>query len=185
MRTTAGTPAEKLLQSGDLLLAVDGKPVADYRAVEKASQQPEVKLTVLRDGQVKELDAGTVSLDGDGTERALMWAGALLQKPQHAAASQRAVQRSGLLIGYYNFGSPASRYGLTAGLRIVKVNEQLTPDMDSFEAAVRDLKDRDNVRLTVQNWDGTSQVVTLKLDLRYWPSYEVIHTAQGWTRKAL
>jgi S1-C subfamily serine protease len=185
VRTTAGTPAEKLLHSGDLLLAVDGKPVADYRAVEKASQQPEVKLTVLRDGQVTDVDAGTVSLDGDGTERALMWAGALLQEPQHAAAAQRAVPRTGLLIGYYNFGSPASRYGLTAGLRIVKVNDQLTPDMDSFEAAVRGFKDRDNVRLTVQNWDGTSQVVTLKLDLRYWPSYEVVHTAEGWVRKPL
>ncbi|HEV2112315.1 MAG TPA: PDZ domain-containing protein, partial [Gammaproteobacteria bacterium] len=164
VRTTAGTPAEKVLQSGDLLLAVDGKPVADYRAVEKASQQPEARLTVLRDGKVTDVDAGTVALDGDGTERILMWAGALLQKPQHAAAAQRAVPRTGLLIGYYNFGSPASRYGLTAGQRILKVNDLPTPDMDSFEAAVRDLKDRDNVRLAVQSWDGTSQVITLKLD---------------------
>ena len=185
VRVTAGTPAEKLLQSGDLLLAVDGKPVADYRAVEKASQQPQAKLTLLRDGKVMEVTAGTVTLDGDGTERVLMWAGALLQKPQHAAAAQRAVARTGLLIGYYNFGSPASRYGLTAGLRIVKVNDLPTLDMDSFEAAVRDLKDRDNVRLTVQGWDGTSQVITLKLDLRYWPSYELVHTAQGWMRKNL
>jgi S1-C subfamily serine protease len=185
VRTTAGTPAEDLLHSGDLLLAVDGKPVADFRAVEKASQQASLKLTVLRDGEVKEVDMDTVSLTGDGTERVLLWAGALLQKPQHAAAAQRSVPRTGLLIGFYNYGSPASRYGLSGGLRIVQVNGTPTPDMDSFEAAVRDLKDRDNVRLTVQSWDGTSQVITLKLDLRYWPSYEVLHTDQGWQRKAL
>ena len=185
VRTTAGTPAEKLLQCGDLLLAVDGKPVASYRAVEKASQQTEAQLTLLRDGKVMDVKAGTVALDGDGTERLLMWAGTLLQKPQHAAAAQRAMPRTGLLIGYYNFGSPASRYGLTAGLRIVKVNELPTPDMDSFEAAIRDLKDRDNVRLTVQSWDGTSQVVTLKLDLRYWPTYELQRTDLGWVRKPL
>ena len=185
VRTTAGTPAEKLLQSGDLLLALDGKPVTSFRAVEKASQQPQAKLTLLRDGQVMDVDAGTVPLDGDGTERLLMWAGTLLQKPQHAAAAQRGMPRTGLLIGYYNFGSPASRYGLTAGLRIVRVNDLPTPDMDSFEAAVRDLKDQDNVRLTVQGWDGTSQVVTLKQDLRYWPSYELLRTDQGWVRKPL
>ncbi|HEU5399381.1 MAG TPA: trypsin-like peptidase domain-containing protein [Gammaproteobacteria bacterium] len=185
VRTTADTPGDKLLQSGDLLLAIDGKPVADFRAVEKASQQAEVDLTVLRDGKVQDVKVGTTTLDGDGTERILMWAGALLQEPQHAAAAQRDVPRRGLLIGYYNFGSPASRYGLTAGLRIVRVNDQPTPDMDAFEAAVRGLKDRDNVRVTVQGWDGTSQVVTLKLDLSYWPTYEVLHTEQGWVRKPL
>lgn len=184
MRLTADTPAEKVLQSGDLLLAMDGKPVTSFDAVEKASQQPNTTLTVLHAGQVKDIPVATVALDGKGTERMLIWAGALLQKPQHSASAQRGVPASGLLVGYYNFGSPASRYGLTAGLRVVAVNEQPTPDMDSFIAAVKDLKDRDNVRLTVRSWDGAAQVITLKLDLRYWPTYEVSHTAQGWMRKA-
>jgi S1-C subfamily serine protease len=185
IRTTADTPAEKLLQNGDLLLAMDGKPVADFRAVEKASQQPEVDLTLLRDGKVMDLKLGTVDLQGDGADRILVWAGALLQRPQHAAAAQRGVPGSGLLVGFYNFGSPASRYGLTAGWRIVGVNGVPTPDMDSFIAAVQGLKDRDNVRLAVRGWDGTGQVITLKLDLRYWPTYEVTRSDQGWVRKAL
>jgi S1-C subfamily serine protease len=184
-RLTASTPAEKVLQSGDLLLAVDGKPVTTFRDVEKASQKQDVDLTVLRDGAVKDIKTSTVSLHSDGTERILMWAGALLQKPHHSAAAQRQVPSEGLLVGFYNFGSPASRYGLSAGWRIIGVNGVGTPDMDSFIKAVQGLKDQDTVRLAVKNWDGTGQVITMKLDPQYWPTYEVDRTDQGWVRKAL
>ena len=185
VRTTAETPADKLLQTGDLLLAMDGKPVTSFRAVEKASQQPEADLTILRDSQVMDIKVGTVELPSDGTDRFIIWAGALLARPPHSAAAQRDVPRSGLLVVYYNFGSPASRYGLTGGWRLVGVNGVSTPDMDSFIAAVQALKDRDDVRLAVQGLDGTGQVITLKLDQRYWPAYEVMLTNDGWVRKAL
>jgi S1-C subfamily serine protease len=124
-------------------------------------------------------------LHSDGTERILLWAGALLQKPHHAAAAQHQVPSEGLLVGFYNFGSPASRYGLSAGWRIIGVNGVGTPDMDSFIKAVQGLKDQDTVRLAVKNWDGTGQVITMKLDPQYWPTYEVDRTDQGWVRKAL
>jgi S1-C subfamily serine protease len=184
-RLTADTPAEKVLQTGDVLLAVDGKPVATFRQMEKDTTQKDVDLTILRDGTVQDIKTSTVSLPSDGTERILLWAGALLQKPHHAAAAQREVPSDGVLVGFYNFGSPASRYGLVAGWRIVGVNGTATPDMDSFIKAVQGLKDRDAVRLAVKNWEGTGQVITLKLDQKYWPTYEVIHTDQGWQRQAL
>ncbi len=184
LRTTTGAPADKLLKTGDLLLAMDGKPVADFRAVERASQQPETDLTLFRDGQVLDVKVPTVALGSDGTTRVLQWAGALLQKPQHPASAQRGVPGEGLIVGFYNFGSPASRYGLAPGWRIVGVNGTPTPDMDSFIAVVKGLKDRDSVRLAVRNWDGTGQVITLKLDLRYWPTYEVLLTDKGWVRQA-
>ena len=185
LRTTEDTPADSLLQTGDLLLAVDGKPAAGFRAVEKASQKPEVTLTLLRNGAVQDIKVATVVLDGTGTQRMLFWAGALLQTPYHAAAAERGVPSTGLLVGYYNLGSPASRYGLAASLRIIGVNGVATPDMDSFLRAVQGFKDRDSVRLAVRTWDGTGQIITLKLDLKYWPAYEVLHTADGWVRKPL
>jgi S1-C subfamily serine protease len=184
-RLTAGTPAEKLLQNGDLLLAIDGKPVASFRQVEQASQKPELNLTVLRNGAVQDIKVATVSLPSDGTERLLMWAGAILQRPHHAAAAERAIPDEGLLVGSYNYGSPASRYGLATGWRIIGVNGVPTPDMDSFIQAVQGLKDRDNVRLAVKNWDGTGQVITLKMDQRYWAPYEVVRSGDDWVRKPL
>ena len=184
-RLTAATPAEALLQTGDLLLAVGGKPAISFRNVEQASQQPQIALTLLRNGQVMSMTVPTVALNGQGTQRILMWAGALLQKPQHAAAAQRGIPPAGLLVDYYNFGSPASRYDLTPGQCIVAVDGQPTPDMDSFIAAVKDKHDGDTVRLSVRTWDDMLQVITLKLDLRYWPTYEVTHRADGWRRKVL
>lgn len=184
-RLTAGTPAAKLLQTGDLLLALDGQPAVSFRAVERVSQRPELKLTLLRDGSVITLRVPTVALDGQGTQRVLVWAGALLQKPQHGAAAQRNIPEDGLLVGYYNYGSPASRYGLSPGLRIVSIDGQATPDMDSFIEASRAFRDGDTVRLGVTSWDGQTQVITLKLDLRYWPTYEIVHGDQGWTRRML
>jgi len=181
-RLTVGTPAANLLQTGDLLLTVEGKPATGFRAVAEASQRPRVALTLLRNGHVMSVTVPTVTLNGDGTQRILMWAGALLQKPQHAAA-QSDVPTAGLLVDYYNFGSPASRYGLTPGQTILAVDGRATPDMDSFIAAVKDMRDGATVRLSVRSWDGMRQIITLKLDLRYWPTYEVIHTQQGWQRK--
>ena len=183
-RLTSGTPAANLLQTGDLLLTVEGKPAIGYREVAADSQRSKVTLTLLRNGQIKSVTVPTVTLNGDGTQRILMWAGALLQKPQHAAA-QSDVPTTGLLVDYYNYGSPASRYGLTPGQTILAVDGYNTPDMDSFIAAVKGNHDGDTVRLSMRTWDGSRQIITLKLDLRYWPAYEVVHTPQGWQRKVL
>ncbi|HVA54238.1 MAG TPA: trypsin-like peptidase domain-containing protein [Gammaproteobacteria bacterium] len=183
-RLTAGTPAANLLQTGDLLLTVEGKPAIGYREVTAASQRSQVTLTLLRNGHIMTVTAPTVTLNGEGTQRILMWAGALLQKPQHSAA-QSDVPTAGLLVDYYNFGSPASRYGLTPGQTILAMDGRSTPDMDSFIAAVKDKHDGDTVRLSVRTRDGMRQIITLKLDLRYWPTYEVVHTQQGWQRKVL
>jgi pro-apoptotic serine protease NMA111 len=183
-RLTAGTPAAKLLQTGDLLLTVEGKPASGYREVAAACQRSQVTLTLLRDGHIKSVTVPTVTLNGDGTQRILLWAGALLQKPQHSAA-QSDVPTAGVLVDYYNFGSPASRYGLTPGQTILAVDGHSTPDMDSFIAAVKDKHDGDTVRLSVRTWDSSRQIITLKLDLRYWPTYEVVHRSQGWRRQRL
>lgn len=184
-RLTADTPAARRLQTGDVLLAVNGRAATGFRMVEQASQRPSVNLMVLRNGKVMSLQVPTVTLNGDGTRQILLWAGAILQKPQLAAAAQFGVPQTGLLVDYYNYGSPASRYGLTPGQRIVAVNGQPTPDMDSFIAAIKDLHDGDVVRLSMNGWDRAPGIITLKLDLRYWPTAEVAWSADGWVRRAV
>lgn len=184
-RLTAATPAAKLLQSGDLLLAVNGKPATGFRMVARASQQPRVQLSVLRGGQVMTLEIPTVALNGKGTRNILLWAGAVLQTPQLAAAAQRGIPPEGLLVNFYNFGSPAARYGLTPGLRIVSVDGESTPDMDSFVAAVGKHAGDDVVRIGVRSWDNSPGVITLKQDLRYWPTAEIVDGPDGWVRRVI
>jgi S1-C subfamily serine protease len=88
-------------------------------------------------------------------------------------------------VAFFAYGSPASRYGLLAGRRIVEVNGQATPDLDSFIAAVRGKRDRESVRLTTVTWNNFTEVLTLKIDKTYWPAYEIRSDGDGWQTAAL
>lgn len=183
-RLVAGTPAAKLLRNGDMVLAIDGKVVTSYRALEKAVQKPEVVVTVWRDDTVREIVVQTAALDGRGIDRAISWAGALLQDPHRAMAAQRGVDTDGVYVAYFSYGSPSTRYGLWAGRRVVEVNETPTPDLQAFIDAVKGIKHRESVRLKTVTWNGTAEVITLKLDNQYWPAYEIRRTDDGWRRIA-
>jgi hypothetical protein len=41
------------------------------------------------------------------------------------------------------------------------------------------------VRLRTITWNNAPEVITMKLDKHYWPAYELVHSANGWERKAL
>ncbi|HZD52460.1 MAG TPA: PDZ domain-containing protein, partial [Woeseiaceae bacterium] len=181
-RTVAGSPAATKLESGDILLAIDGREVSSYRELERAVQKPNVEATVWRDDEARTLAIETAVLDGTGVERALSWAGALLQNPHRAMAAQRGIDPSGVYVAYFGYGSPATRYGLYAGRRIVAVDGRETGNLQAFIDAVRGKEDRASVRLKTITWNGAVEVITLKLDKQYWPAYEIRRTDDGWRR---
>jgi pro-apoptotic serine protease NMA111 len=185
-RLVAGSPAAALLEPGDLLLAIDDKVVNRFREVERAVQNPNVKVTVWRDGAEKTLQLKTVALNGQDLDRVLIWAGATLQAPHRAMAAQRGIAPKGVFVSFFFYGSPATHYGLYAGRRITEVDGQPTPDLDAFIKAVSGKPDRASLRLTTVSWNGQTDVITLKLDKHYWPAYELNRQADGsWTRTAL
>jgi S1-C subfamily serine protease len=184
-RLVGGAPSGKVLRSGDLILDVDGVIVNRFREVEKAVQKPTVRVTVWRDGAEQTVDVPTVALEGGDLDRILVWAGAVLQKPHRALAAQRGVEPAGVFVAYFAYGSPATRYQLWAGRRIVEVDGQPTPDLDAFIKAVSGREDRSSLRLRTVSWNGSIDVITLKLDKRYWPTYELERGPGGWTRTSL
>jgi S1-C subfamily serine protease len=185
-RLVAGSPASDLLQPGDLLLAIDGKVVNRFREVERAVQNPEVRLSVWRDGAEKTLQLKTVPLDGRDLDRVLIWAGATLQAPHRAMAAQRGIAPYGVFVSFFFYGSPATHYGLYAGRRITEVDGQPTADLDAFIKAVGGKPDRASLRLKTVSWNGQTDVITLKLDKHYWPAYELDRQKDGsWIRKSL
>jgi S1-C subfamily serine protease len=184
-RVVAGSPAVGVLREGDLLLAIDGKPVNRFREVERASQAPQVRLTIVRDGVEQTVALTTAALRGSDIDRLLVWAGAVLHAPHRAMAQQRGIPPDGVFVAYFSYGSPATRYHLFAGRRIVEVDGRATPDLDTFIEAVRGRTDRAALRLRTVTWNGSTEVITLKLDKHYWPAYELVRSSAGWERREL
>ena len=100
-------------------------------------------------------------------------------------AAQRGIEPTGVYIAFFSYGSPATRYGLWAGRRIVAVDDTETPDLQSFVDVVRGKQDRASVRVRTVTWNGAVEVITLKLDNQYWPAYEIRHTEDGWVRESI
>jgi pro-apoptotic serine protease NMA111 len=185
VRTVGGSPAFDLLMPGDILLAIDGKVVTDFREVERATaDRTQVRVTIWRAGE-HTLTVPTVPLSGAGLKRVVQWAGATLQAPFQSMRAQRGIPPAGVYVDYFAYGSPAARYGLYPGRRIVQVDGVPTPNLDAFLAAVAGRPDRSSVRLTTITWNNAPDVITLKLDKHYWPAYELLRTPEGWTRRGL
>jgi len=184
-RLVAGTPAATALRNGDMILAVDGEVVTSYRALEKAVQKPRVTVTVWRNGNAVDIDVETAALDGRGIDRAVSWAGALLQDPHRPMAAQRGIDPYGVYVAFFSYGSPATRYGLYAGRRVVEVDDVPTPDLNAFVEAVSGKKDRESIRLKTVTWNDAVEVITLKLDNQYWSAYEIRRTEDGWVRSEI
>jgi S1-C subfamily serine protease len=148
-------------------------------------QKPSVVATVWRDGEAKDIGIETVALHGSDISRVVSWAGTLLQDPHRALAAQRGIEPTGVYIAYFSYGSPATRYGLWAGRRIVEVNGIETPNLQSFIDTVAGQKDRAPVRLKTVTWNGAVEVITLKLDNQYWPPYQIRRMDDGWRRESI
>ena len=138
-----------------------------------SADKKQVQVTVWRGKAEQTLDVDTVALPGTDIDRLVLWAGATLQAPHRAMAAQRGIPPSGVYVGYFSYGSPATRYGLYPGRRIVEVDGVPTPDLDAFLAAVTGRPDRSSVRLQTITWNNAPEVITLKLDKHYWPAYEL------------
>ena len=100
-------------------------------------------------------------------------------------AVQRGIKPDGVYVAFFSYGSPATRYGLWAGRRIVEVDDIGTPNLQTFVDVVSGKKDQASVRLTTVTWNGAVEVITLKLDNQYWPAYEIQRTEDGWNRSPI
>jgi S1-C subfamily serine protease len=186
VRLVGGSDAAQALRPGDILLAIDGRPMTQFRDVERAvADHPQVEATVWREGAEHNIPVKTAALSGSDMDRVVLWAGATLQAPHRAISAQRGIAPKGVYVAYFEYGSPASRYGLVPGRRIVEVDGQETPDLDAFLRQVSGRPDRSSLRIKLLNWNGAPEVITLKPDRRYWPAYELDRTAVGWVRHSL
>src|SRR6187402_460188 len=186
VRLVGGSPAVGKLKQGDIILSIDDKVVTKFREVELAvADKREVNVMVWRDGEEQLITLATAALSGNDIDRIVMWAGATLQAPHRAMIAQRGIPPEGVYVGYFAYGSPATRYGLFPGRRITEVDGIPTPNLDAFLKVVSGRPDRSAIRLRTITWNNAPEVITLKLDRHYWPTYELKRTDSGWERRDL
>ncbi|XP_010558675.1 PREDICTED: protease Do-like 7 [Tarenaya hassleriana] len=180
----AGSKAENLLEQGDMVLAVNKKPVTCFRDIEDACQELDksssdsdgnLNLTILRQGREMELRVGTDVRDGNGTARAINWCGCVVQDPHSAVRALGFLPEEGhgVYVARWCHGSPAHRYGLYALQWIVEVNGKATPDLNAFERATKEIGHGEFVRIRTVHLNGKPRVLTLKQDLHYWPTWDI------------
>ncbi|CAO2825337.1 unnamed protein product [Amaranthus hypochondriacus] len=179
----AGSRAENILEQGDMVLAVNKKPVTCFRDIEIACQDLDkydesdgmLKMTIFRQGRELEIEVGTDVRDGIGTVRAVNWCGCIVQDPHSAVRALGFLPEEGhgVYVARWCHGSPAHRYGLYALQWIVEVNGKPTPDLDAFVSAAKELNHGDYARVRTVHLNGKPRVLTLKQDLHYWPTWEL------------
>jgi len=180
-RRVGGSDAYHKLEEGDLLLAVDGVTVYNFRDVERATQKEKIELTIIRSAQEKKVMVKTSDLNVQGTNKVVRWAGALIQNPHRAIAAQRGIAPEGVYVSSVWRGSPASRYGLDAVMRILEIENNKVADLNDFIKLVTKCRDKEYIQIKIKDLIDREKIITLKQDLRYWPTRKVYRENGAWT----
>ncbi len=179
-RRVAGSDAEKKLKEGDLILAVDGEIVRNYRDVEKATQRESVVLTVNRLGEEFEVKVNTKLMTGEGTKEVVLWSGALVQTPHRELSLQRGTKPRGVYVSYVFRGSPANRSRISASLSIVEINAEEVKNLQQFKQLAKKYKNDEFVRIKVLDLLNRESVISLRQNTYYWPGREIVKEKTGW-----
>ncbi|CAH9066972.1 unnamed protein product [Cuscuta europaea] len=193
----AGSRAEKLLEQGDMLLAINKEPVTCFRDIENACQALEgcdsgdakLCMTIFRQGHEIEVLVGTDVRDGIGTTHAINWCGSIVQDPHPAVRALGFLpdEGHGVYVTRWCHGSPAHRYGLYALQWILEINGKPTPNLDAFVEVTKTLEHEEFVRVRTVYLNGKPRVLTLKQDLHYWPTWGLRFDPETamWRRKII
>jgi len=146
-----GSPAQEAgLQRGDILLAVNGKPITDSNQLRMGiSMMPpgtEVKLQVLRNGNEREMAVKLAEMptqqakannETGGLEGALEGVEVANLTPRTAQQLGLPAETKGVVVTDISPSSPAADSGLRKGDVIQEVNRQSVKNVSEFQEAVR------------------------------------------------
>ncbi|QDZ21719.1 serine protease [Chloropicon primus] len=196
--------AKAILNEGDMILAVNDKLLSsfydiggiidnhcskcDQLSFSELKEVDDMKLTVFKDSKIQDVSFKLEVVDGLGTDRLLHWAGAQIQDSYRAVKERGFLpQNHGVYISRWHHGSPSHRYGMYALHWILEVNGKPTPDLDTFLKETEYLQHQSFVRVKLCHLDNKPKVITLRLDLRFWPTWELKlnHQTGEWGRRVI
>ncbi|KAI8336496.1 hypothetical protein BD560DRAFT_340042 [Blakeslea trispora] len=135
--TDVSSSSGRLLQSGDILLAINHHVVSSISDLSSFHDQDTLELTILRDGVEKTIEVETTVHNGQETTEVVGWQGLIVQSTYTAAREQvRTKVPEGVYVASFMFGSPAQGY-LKPGTWITEVDQTPVRTLDEFLEAVK------------------------------------------------
>ena len=186
------------LQIGDILIEINDVPVIRMADLHVLTQVESAKILVSRAGQELLLTIPTYELPSEWTDKILFWEGAILHRtheavlelitPEFAEASR--IQdftdpASGVYMSSFWSGSPGAQIPNTQW--IIEVDGHKIRDMNDMLRVVEKLKGRagDHIRVKILHRSGTTDIGTIRLDSKFWPSYTLEQKDGKWVRTEL
>ena len=176
---------ESALVVGDVLLEVDGDIPGNFRDLETRFQKEKVMVTLLRDGEVIDVEIATVTHDSMADRKAVFWAGALIQEPHFELGYQRGNFTPGVFISATRAGSPAIQDNLYRNRFVTEVDGVPVQSIDEFVTEISRKEPSEPVNLTVIAMNGYRSVVSVQPEYNFWPTVEVSFDGEKWQRKTL
>ncbi|EER44374.1 PDZ domain-containing protein c [Histoplasma capsulatum H143] len=171
------------LEEGDIILTLNDKLITRVSEFDIMYHHETLDALIVRNGQEMRVKIKTVPTEDLETDRALIFCGAVLQKPHHAVRQQISKLHSEVYVSARSRGSPAYQYGLSPTNFITAVNGVKTPDLDSFIKQVNIIPNNTYFRLRAVTFDNVPWVVTMKKNDHYFPMSEYIKdpsAPEGW-----
>ncbi|KAI8380011.1 hypothetical protein EDC96DRAFT_434555 [Choanephora cucurbitarum] len=161
--TDVSSPSGQLLQSGDILLAINHQVVSSISDLCRFHDQDTLVLTILRDGVEKTMEVKTTVHTGQETTAIAGWQGLIVQNTYAAAREQvRTKVPEGVYVASFMLGSPAQGY-LKPGIWITEVDQTPVRTLDEFLEAVKpeviQKKKQDKRRLTKEAHQRMESVI--------------------------
>lgn len=163
----AAPPGTQSLQEGDIILTLNDKLITRVSEFDIMYDQQSLDALVVRGGKEMRLTIPTVPTVDLETSRAVIFCGAVLQKPHHAVRQQISKLHSEIYVSARSRGSPSYQYGLAPTNFITAVNGVETRDLDAFVEEVSKIEDNTYFRLRAVTFDNVPWVVTMKKNDHY------------------
>ncbi|RJE26957.1 hypothetical protein PHISCL_00658 [Aspergillus sclerotialis] len=162
------------LQEGDIILTLDGQLITRVSELDIMYDKEVLDALIVRNGQEMRLQVPTVPTEDLETDHAVVFCGAVLQKPHHAVRQQISKLHSEVYVSARSRGSPSYQYGLAPTNFITAVNGISTPNLNTFVKEVSKIPDNVYFRLRAVTFDNVPWVVTMKKNDHYFPMSEYI-----------
>lgn len=167
------------LKFGDIVLTVNDKLVTSMRDLSAMYTKETLTFQIVRDLEVLQLEVPTVDTTSIDTSRVLFWCGALIQEPHNAVHQLMETIPSRVYVTRKNPGGPMAQYGILTSVFVTHVNDQETPDLESFIRITDSIPDNTYVKLRLVSFDHVPGAISMKTNYHYFPTQELKKNANG------